>query len=39
MLEKASTSAQVYQVDDCESEKELEKRNNDIEKIIPKNTL
>ena len=39
MLGKTSTSAQIYQVEELESKKEPEKRNNEIEKIIPKNTL
>ena len=35
MLGKASTGPQIYQVEELKSKKELEKRNNEIEKIIP----
>ena len=39
MLGKTSTSAQIYQVGELGSKKEPEKRNNEIEKIVRKNTL
>ena len=39
MLGKASTSAQINQVEEIESKKEPEKRNNEIEKIIMENNL
>ena len=39
MLGKAFISAQIYQVEELESKKEPKKRNNEIEKIIPENTL
>ena len=38
MLGKGSTSAQIYQVEELESKKESEMRNNEIEKIILENS-
>ena len=39
MIGKAFTSSQIYQVEELESKKEPEKRKNEMEKIIPENTL